>query len=120
MSEKVFKSNKELEKAIDSYFSLNEESPTITGLALHLGFCSRQSFYDYEKNDIHSYTIKRARLRVEESYEKRMHGNSNAGAIFALKNFGWKDKNETAHTGPEGGPIVIERVIVDKNTDKDS
>jgi hypothetical protein len=28
------------------------------------------------------------------------------GVIFNLKNnYGWRDKNETEHTGPNGGPI---------------
>ena len=63
---------------------------TITGLCLFLGFCSRQSFYDLEKDKKFSYTIKKARTRIEQEYEEQLHvGNS--GAIFALKNFGWKD-----------------------------
>jgi len=75
------------------------EPPTITGLALYCNFESRQSFYDYEKNGEFSYTIKRARLRIEMEYEKALHGTSPTGAIFALKNFGWKDKQEVEQTG---------------------
>jgi hypothetical protein len=82
------------------------EPPTITGLALYLGFASRQSFYDYEKDGEFSYVIKRARLRIETEYEKRLMGNNPAGAIFALKNFGWSDKQEidqkTEHSGTVG------------------
>ena len=89
-----YKTNEELEKKIQAYFDGEDCSMTITGLALHLGFCSRQSFYDYEKNDKYSYTIKRARLTIEEHYEKNLVGNSPTGSIFALKNFGWKDKLE--------------------------
>lgn len=72
---------------------------TITGLALFLGFESRQSIYDYEKDGTFSYIIKNARLRVEEQYEQRLHGSTPTGAIFALKNMGWKDKTETELSG---------------------
>ncbi len=44
---------------------------TISGLAYYLGFESRQSFYDYEKREEFSYTVKRARLFIESSYEQR-------------------------------------------------
>jgi hypothetical protein len=70
------------------------EPPTITGLALHLGFASRQSFYDYEERGEYSYIIKNARLRVEKGYELRLHRNNPTGSIFALKNMGWSDKQE--------------------------
>ena len=44
--------------------------PTITGLALFLGFESRQSFYDYEKGKEFSYTIKKSRTFIEREYEE--------------------------------------------------
>jgi DNA-packaging protein gp3 len=71
------------------------EPATITGLALHIGFESRQSIYDYEKSGVFSYIIKNGRLRVECDYEKRLAGDKPTGAIFALKNMGWIDKTET-------------------------
>lgn len=71
------------------------EPATITGLTLWLGFESRQSFYDYEKNPEFSYAIKRARLQIESEYEKKLSYQSPTGAIFALKNMSWKDKSET-------------------------
>lgn len=78
---------------------------TITGLALFLGFESRQSIYDYDEKGEFSYIIKNARLRVEENYEQNLHGNNCTGSIFALKNMGWKDKTEQELTGKGGGPI---------------
>ncbi len=70
--------------------------PTISGLAYFLGFESRQSMYDYEnKDERFSYTIKRARLWMETHYERLAQGKTPTGAIFALKNMGWKD--ETSH-----------------------
>ena len=92
-----YKNSTELQKAIDNYFlhtQEQEEPLTITGLAFHLGFESRQSIYDYEKNGDYSYTIKRARLRIENFAEKKLFGIAPTGAIFALKNFGWRDKQE--------------------------
>ncbi len=97
---RVYDSPDELQAAVDEYFeNTRQEDVTITGLALHLGFESRQSFYDYEKNDAFSYIIKRARLKVELAYEWRLNSNSCTGAIFALKNMGWKDKQEVEQSG---------------------
>ena len=96
----LFDSEEKLQLAIDEYFTnLDKEEPTITGLALYLGFESRQSFYDYEKIDKFSYTIKRARLRIESNYEQWLFSRNPTGSIFALKNLGWKDKTETEHSG---------------------
>lgn len=72
--------------------------PSITGLALFLDFESRQSIYDYEKKGEFSYTIKRARLYIESFYEQQLLGKGVTGAIFALKNFGWSDKQDISHT----------------------
>tara|TARA_R110000751_G_C13749296_1_gene478180 strand:+ start:111 stop:497 length:387 start_codon:yes stop_codon:yes gene_type:complete len=104
----IFKDKQELQSCIDEYLTnppvkvvVTKDGPievpavTITGLALHLGFESRQSLHDYEKRDEFSYIIKRARLEVENSYEFQLqHGNS-TGAIFALKNMSWTDKTQT-------------------------
>ena len=75
------------------------EVPTITGLCLYAGFESRQSFYDYEKRDGFSYIIKRARLFIEKEYEENLSIGNTTGAIFALKNMGWFDKQELQHSG---------------------
>lgn len=107
-----YKTNEELEQKIDEYFREGVKKkkvvvgkgenkkveeipvPTITGLAIYLGFCSRQSFYDYEKRKDFSYTIKKARLFIECEYEEQLKIGNVVGAIFALKNMGWKDKTE--------------------------
>lgn len=75
------------------------EPATITGLALFLGFCSRQSLFDYEKNDKFSYIIKKARLRVENEYEKKLDRDKPTGAVFALKNMGWSDRTDITTGG---------------------
>jgi len=98
-----YKSAKTLQEAIDKYFIECEEKEkpyTFTGLALSLGFLSRQSIWDYSKRkDDLSLPIKRAMLRIESEYEARLSGNSPTGAIFALKNRDWADKKEMEHSG---------------------
>jgi hypothetical protein len=118
----IFNNVEELQKKIEEYlkdcpdkktmyFKLKDEveereipCPTITGLALFLGFESRQSFYDYEKREQFSYTIKRARTFIEREYEQLLQTGNPTGAIFALKNFGWKDKSDLDITSG-GKPI---------------
>jgi len=82
---------------------LAEKEPvTWTGLALFLGFSSRQAIDEYQKYEGFSDSVKKAKTFVEYEYEKRLAGNSPTGAIFALKNFGWADRQELAHTSPDG------------------
>lgn len=99
----IFKNETELRKAVDEYFDYikeEKEPATVTGLTLFLGFANRQSLYDYEENnEKYSCIIKRARARVEHEYEKCLFAQSPTGAIFALKNMGWRDKSEIAHEG---------------------
>lgn len=71
--------------------------PTITGLALYCGFADRYSFYEYEKKPEFTYTIKRARAFIEREYEEQLQTGTPTGAIFALKNFGWSDRQELEH-----------------------
>ena len=84
------------------------EPPTITGISLFLGFCSRSSLYEYEyKYPDFTDTIKAIRTRVEYEYEKGLWGQSATGAIFALKNMGWQDKSvvETDAYKPPPEPV---------------
>jgi hypothetical protein len=75
------------------------ENATITGLALYLGFVNRRSLDDYEeRGDEFSGVVARARARVEYSYEQRLYFRDSQGAVFALKNMGWKDKQEIEST----------------------
>lgn len=108
----IFETPDDLENAINEYFQSgvkirkvvvgkppNQQVveipvPTITGLCYHIGFESRQSFYDYELKDEFSYTVKRARLFIEVEYEEQLTTGNTVGAIFALKNFGWKDQTQ--------------------------
>jgi len=81
-------------------FKLNP--PTHEGLALHLGFASRQSLYDYEGYDKeYSYTIKRARTIITKIIaEGGLEGNIPAAvSIFHLKNLGYTDSQKIEHSG---------------------
>lgn len=95
-------------KFTGQFVEYKKYTPTMTGLALHLGFSSRQSMLDYEKKPEYSCTIKNARLRVEHEYEKQLYMDKCTGAIFALKNFGWKEKAEEAPAG--NAPIIIDDI----------
>lgn len=132
----IFESPQEMQKEIDKYLNncpdkkiivtkkgekIEIPTPTICGLCYFLGFESRQSFYDYERKTDFSYTIKRARLFIEKEYESLLSTNAYAGAIFALKNFGWLDKTQQEITGANGSPLVQKVFITPdevKETDK--
>ena len=91
----VYDNSYDMIKVIDRYFEETEiQDLTITGLALFLGFESRQSFYDYGEKEDFSYIIKRARMVIENKYESSLTESNATGSIFALKNMGWKDKVE--------------------------
>ena len=106
----IYDNAEDLNKKINEYFSqigkVDSEDPknveaynfTTTGLALFLGFESRQSLYYYRDkpsdNQDFCYILKRALLVIENKYEEALSFNSPTGAIFALKNMDWKDKSE--------------------------
>ncbi len=87
------------DKEVEAYFVPENVPHTWTGLALHLGFSSRDSLNDYKKKDGFSDPIKKALLRIEKNYENGLFGKNPAGSIFALKNFGWRDKQEVEQSG---------------------
>ena len=87
-------SPEQMKKILDEYFeTTKEEELTITGLCLALNL-DKSTFYDYEKREGYEEIVKRARMIVENSYEVSLRKNGRTGDIFALKNFGWRDKME--------------------------
>lgn len=116
----AYTSAEEIQEKIDAYFTSCEGEPlvidgevmvdkygmpiivgvkplTITGLALALGFNSRQSLLNYQDKEEFMDTIMRAKARVEEYAERRLFDKDGAnGAKFSLANNfeGWKDKQE--------------------------
>lgn len=68
--------------------------PTINGLAIALGI-GRNTLNEYRHRPEFQDTLKRVLAEIEEWWEKRLAENSCTGAIFWLKNQGWKDKITT-------------------------
>lgn len=67
---------------------------TVSGLALFLGFTSRQALLNYQNKQAFVDTVTRAKLKIESYAEERLYDNNgNRGAIFNLKNNfrGWKE-----------------------------
>lgn len=116
----MYKSVEEIQEKIDAYFEECEGQPyivdgvaltdkngkpiivgekplTITGLALALGFNSRQSLLNYQAKKEFVDTIMRAKTRVECYAEERLFDKDGAnGAKFSLANNfeGWREKQQ--------------------------
>lgn len=110
-----YKTVAELQAAIDKYFEdcegkplldiegntvfdkwgnvvmVGVKPPTVTGLALALGFTSRQALLNYQAKKQFVDTITRAKSRCEEYAESRLYDKDGAnGAKFSLEhNFKW-------------------------------
>ena len=81
----------------------NDKHLTYTGLCISLGVI-RETMLDYESGKYDSNdnrfsdSVKALKLHCEQYAENRLFGNNPTGAIFALKNYGWKDKQEIETT----------------------
>jgi len=54
-----------------------------------------ETIRNYENRDEFFATIKKAKQKIEESLEIKLHGNNVTGIIFNLKNnYGWKDRHD--------------------------
>lgn len=83
----TFATAKKLQTAVDSYLLSHKEHPTISGLALSLGYADRQSIYDLLKqNDSYSCIIKQAITFIESVFEEHLHRAApTQGAQFWLR-----------------------------------
>ena len=117
----MYKTAAEMQKKIDEYFKsceghiltdsdgnpvLNKygmpiivecKPLTITGLALALGFTSRQALLNYQAKPEFVDTVTRAKSRVEAYAEERLYDKDGAnGAKFSLANNfdGWREKQQ--------------------------
>ncbi len=99
--------NDEGEPVIDKFgrpIVLDAHPPTVTGLALALGFVSRQSLLTYQGKKSFMDTITRAKARVERYAEERLFDRDGSnGAKFSLQNnfSGWIPEKERAADTPE-------------------
>lgn len=93
-----------------AYFEQCNESKEpilITGLALALGLSGREALSEYGRRPEYSAAVKELKSVCERFAEARLYGNSPTGAIFALKNYGWKD-NFQVGGDPDGVPVQAE------------
>ncbi len=101
-----FKDAEEMKSLIQDYFDTRGwikidgvdekqfKSPTISGMALHLGFCNRASMYDYKEKPEFTNIIKKATSLIESYHEESLAGKNPTGHIFVLKNLGWADQSK--------------------------
>lgn len=85
---------------------LDEEPPTVTGLAFALGLGSRQSLLNYQGRAAFRTLIEDAKLRIEAYNEKRLFDREGVqGAKFNLaNNFHWSpDKGATVNVDVHAG-----------------
>lgn len=105
----------------------NEQRPyTVTGLADALG-TYRDVLMDYENGKYDGETeeehkqfsnaVKKLKNKCAQFAEERLFGSNATGPIFALKNYGWKDKVETGLDKEtiEALQTYIPRRALDKN-----
>lgn len=86
---------------------------TITGLALALGFNSRQSLLNYQGKPEFMDTITRAKSIVEQYAESRLFDKDGAnGAKFSLSNNfdGWREKQQIEADVKSDVTICVELV----------
>lgn len=124
----MYKTPEEMQAVIDAYFEecegrmiIDEDGkpmcdkygkpiiadarpPTITGLALALGFTSRQALLNYQAKKAFVDTVTRAKSRIEAYTEARLFDRDGVqGAKFSLANNfkGWGNDDKS------GGNVVI-------------
>lgn len=137
----MFESAEQMQKLIDAYFKECDGKPlldkdgtpirnkygkiikddrrpyTITGLALALGFTTRQALLNYEGKEEFVDTIKRAKSRVERYAEERLYDKDGAnGAKFSLANNfkDWSEKQSVEASVKNSMTISVELVDDDE------
>lgn len=92
---------------------VDNKPPTITGLALHIGFNNRTSLLDYADKEEFVDVITRAKTRVEEYSETRLYDKDGVtGAKFALASNckRWTDRQTVEVDQPK--PIEVNIKVV--------
>lgn len=139
---RIIKSKKTLGRLIDEYFDslkggllrgddgepvfdkrgslviMPDKPPTVAGLARACGFQSKQTLYNYRRDDRYAGLIDDALLRIEEYTESRLFDRDGArGAEFSLKNnFKWEQRE--AATDNDGRGVVVLSEIKEVNDDE--
>lgn len=84
--------------------------PTVSGLALALGFLGRRELLCYRGKKKYRETVERARLRVEEYCESQLFDKDRRqGAEFALRsNFHWgQEEDDKKKTEDSSGGVIL-------------
>lgn len=84
--------------------------PTVTGLALAIGFRTRKSLIDYAARSVEfKEIIERAKSEVEKYCEERLFDKDGVkGAIFSLQNnFGWCEQKDDKQDALESGTGIV-------------
>ena len=102
------KETKEQPTPAQKVWDRDPEPATLAGLALSLGFNSIGAFDDYMERGEFAEVLKWAHLRIEASYEKKLHAQSAAGAIFALKNMGWNERKEIKPAEEQSHTLAVQ------------
>ena len=114
--------NAETKTVIRKVCDREPEPATITGLALFLGFSSRQNFDEYGQKGRYKQILRRGHLRIESVYEQKLHDHYTSGPIFVLKSLGWADSKintiiaqksmniKIIETGPQ--PVGSEKQVI--------
>lgn len=130
-----YKTPEEMQKVIDEYFEscegeiltdadgnavlnkyglpvkIGEKPPTITGLALALGFTGRQALLNYQARPRFVDTVTRAKSRIEQYTEERLFDKDGVqGAKFSLTNNfkGWSEKPDKEKEVQDEVKVIID------------
>lgn len=92
------KTAEELYALVESYFTKCREenrAPTTSGLAVHCGYSSRQTFDEAAAIDEdYKLIITQAKARISDHLEgQASSGKGGSGLTLMLHNFGWKPAN---------------------------
>ena len=89
---------------------VDQHPPTVTGLALALGFSSRQTLLNYQARPAFMDTVTRAKSRCEAYAEERLYDRDGSrGAQFSLEhNFNWRTSSaaDSPNVQREDDPIT--------------
>ncbi len=91
----------------------NDVVPSVAGLAVAIG-CARETVHVWAKEHEEFSNIVRALLAKQEKMLANggILGEYNASITkLLLTKHGYSEKTETAHTGPDGGPLQIAEVV---------
>lgn len=109
----------ELDKNDNPIF-LDAKPPTVTGLALALGFASRQALLNYQaRSKEFNDALTRAKTRIEEYAESRLYDRDGVrGAMFNLRNNfkGWDESSQQTDSSINNNLLdVLKRSAKEQN-----